>query len=224
MFISKLWQYRILIFITLGTIPTANLQILISHPVVAATKLDAVGQKVVQSNRLVVRSGAIIPVQYNKAEKVIITPQERQSLTLTVATDIRADSGRVAIPAHSLIEGQLEPVPGGTQFVAHTLVLHSTNQHLSIAATSMVVTRKRTITNKNNSDITKGALVGAGAAALFGQIFGGRIKIGEILSGGAVGALGGTLLRGRKSKEVVLIYPNRDLQLTLNSNLVINRY
>jgi hypothetical protein len=224
MFISKHWQYRTLVFLTLGTISTVNLQILTPHSVAAATKLDAVGQKIAQSNQLVVRTGTIIPVRYNKAEKVIITPDERESLTLIVAENVLSSSGRVAIPANSRIEGKLEPVSGGTQFVARTLILHNNNQRLSIDATSRVVNRRRTIDSKNDSDIAKGAVVGAGAAALLGGIFGGRIRIGEILGGGAVGALGGTLLRGNKHKEVVLIYPNRDLQLTLNSSLVINRY
>ncbi|MBR8833167.1 MAG: conjugal transfer protein TrbI [Stigonema ocellatum SAG 48.90 = DSM 106950] len=221
MFISQGWQHKTITFIALGTISTANLQIPISHPAQAATKFHAVGQKVAQSNRLEVRDGTVIPIQYNKAEKVIITPDETQSLTLTVARDIRTGSGRVAIPAGSKIEGKLKPVSDGTQFVAQTLVLNSSNQRLSIDATSRVVTRKQTITNKNDSDITKGAIVGAGAAALLGQIFGGRIRIGEVLGGGATGALAGTLLRGSKRKEVVLIYPNRDLKLTVNSNLVI---
>ncbi|MBO3461165.1 hypothetical protein G7B40_017280 [Aetokthonos hydrillicola Thurmond2011] len=224
MFISKSWQYKTLVLITLATISTVNLEILRSHPVVAATKLDAIGQKVAQSDRLVLRDGSRIPVRYNKAEKVLLTPDERQSLTLTVAENIRTSSGQIAIPANSKIEGELEPVSGGTQFVARTLILRNNDQRLSIDATSKVVDRRRTISSKNDSDIAKGAVVGAGAAALLGGIFGGRIRIGEILGGGAVGALGGTLLRGTKRREVVLIYPNRDLQLTLNSSLAINRY
>lgn len=224
MFISKGWQYKTLVFLTLGTLSTANLQILIPNRVVAATKLDTVGQKVAQSGELILRPGTIIPVRYSKAEKVILTPDEKQSLTLTVAENIRTSSGRVAIPANSRIEGRLEPASDGTQFVARTLILHNNGQRLSIDATSRVITRRRTITSKNDSDIAKGAVVGAGAAALLGGIFGGRIRIGEILGGGAVGALGGTLLRGNKRREVVIIYPNRDLQLTLNSTLPINRY
>jgi hypothetical protein len=77
-----------------------------------------------QTNR-VVPSGTSIAVRYDKAEKVVVMPDERMALTLTVAKDVIARDGRVLIPQGSEIVGDLTPVSGGTQFIARADPLSS---------------------------------------------------------------------------------------------------
>jgi hypothetical protein len=124
------------------------------------------------------------------------------------------------IPAGSEIRGRVVPVNGGSQFVADTLVLPDGTSY-PINAQSQVVTRTEQVSRTNGTAIATGAAVGAGAAALLSGITGRRrINAGKVLAGAGVGALGGLLL-GKKRNEVVVIYPNRDLTLTLNSGLAL---
>jgi hypothetical protein len=72
--------------------------------------------------------GTVIPVKYDKAEKILVTKDETAPLTLIVSQNVVTDTGTVIIPANSQVVGQLKPAKGGSQFVAEKLVL--TNQYL----------------------------------------------------------------------------------------------
>ncbi len=67
----------------------------------------------------------------------------------------------------------------------------------------------------------EGAAIGAAAAAVVADIFGG-IDLGEVLGGAGIGAIAGLLLRGRNEVEVVVVNPDTDLDLTLQSDLRLN--
>jgi hypothetical protein len=73
----------------------------------------------------------------------------------------------------------------------------------------------------DTSSIFKGAAIGAAAAAVLSEIFG-DIDFVEVLAGGGVGAVAGLLLGGRNEAEVVVINPDTDLDLTLQSDFVLN--
>lgn len=57
------------------------------------------------------------------------------------------------------------------------------------------------------------------------EIFGG-VNLGEVLAGAGVGAIASSVFGGKKDKEVevVVVRPERDLALTLESDLVLRRY
>jgi len=173
------------------------------------------------SSRLAIPAGTRIPVRYDKAEKIVVLPTETAPLTLTVARNIRSTSGVLLIPAGSLVKGNLKPAEGGSQFVADNLVL-SDGTTFPFDATSQVVTKTQEIQpGADTSSILKGAAIGAAAAAVISGVTGRRrITLGKLLIGGGLGALGGLLL-GKKRADVVVINPNTDLALTLNSTLAL---
>lgn len=177
------------------------------------------------SQRLVdyrIPSGTVIPVTYEK-EKIVVSPKETTDVTLTVAQDIVARDGSLLIPRGSEVFGQLQPVSGGSQFVARELRLPQ-SQPQSLNASSRVVTRTQEVRRGTNpTSIVAGAAVGSAAAAAISGLTGDR-RIGalEVLAGTGVGAVGGLLL-GRNSTTVVVIEPDRDLDLTLRSDLVVSR-
>ncbi len=92
-------------------------------------------------------AGTPIPVKYSAAQRIIVAPNESADVTLTVAQDVRSSQGVVAIPAGSQIIGQLQPVNGGSQFVARTLVING--QQYALNASSNVITTTRNVRDPN---------------------------------------------------------------------------
>jgi hypothetical protein len=173
------------------------------------------------STTVTIPSGTTIPIRYNDAKKIVIRPNESLPLTLNVAANVRTRSGTILIPAGSQIVGQLQPVSGGSQFVAKELVF-SENHRQPLDATSDVITKTEEVRQGgDNSAILQGALLGGAAAAAIAIITGDHaIATEEVLGGAALGALG-QLLLGQTKTEVIVINPNTDLNLTLHSNLAL---
>jgi hypothetical protein len=175
------------------------------------------------SSQVIIPAGTEIPVEYNDAEKILVTEDETMPLTLTVAANIRDNRNRILIPFGSQLVGQLQPARGGSQFVARELIFPE-GTRLSINASSDVVTRREEIDGGTDvNSILKGAAIGAAAASVISLITGNHsIGIGEVLGGAGLGALGGWLLGGRReSSELVSIDPNNDLDVRLNSDLSV---
>ena len=175
-----------------------------------------------ERQNLVVAPGTSIPVRYDK-EKIVVMPDERMPITLTVASDITNNEGRVVIPQGSKITGDIQPVSGGSRFVAREVTIYrrladKQSTPFSISGTSNVVTRLEEVKKGASArSILTGAAVGGAAAAAIASITGDRaIATEEILGGAGLGALGGLFLN-RKKVEAVVIYPDRDLTLTLTS-------
>jgi len=84
-----------------------------------------------------------------------------------------------------------------------------------------IITETETIDNGTDvSSILKNAAIGAAAAGVLSEIFG-DIDLIEVLVGAGLGALSGLLLGGGEKAEVFVIYPETDLDLTLDSELVL---
>jgi hypothetical protein len=171
-------------------------------------------------NNLIPRN-AKIPVKYGK-EKILVTREETVSLTLDVGANFRNRFGTVLIPYESKIVGRLEPYGNGTRFVAEELVINDRVKY-PLNAVSQVITKTEQI--KKGASVgtyLRNAAIGAAAAAVIAGVTGDRaIATEEILLGAGVGALG-TLILGGKKVEVISIDPNKDLELTLLSDLIIN--
>jgi hypothetical protein len=181
-----------------------------------------------QSRTVSIPRGVRIPVTYEK-DRILVTPNETSSLKLTVARNIVDRNGNLLIPEGTEIEGQLEPATArngdkGSRYVAKELVFRD-GRRQTIDATSQIVTRKETIKKgAKTGTILTDAAIGAGAASVISLITGNRkIEVLEPIAGGAAGALASVLLR-RREVEVVSIDPQRDLDLTLESNLLLSRY
>ncbi|MGH1392787.1 MAG: S-layer homology domain-containing protein [Trichormus sp.] len=166
--------------------------------------------------------GTVIPVKYDKAQKILVTKDETAPLSLTVAQNVVTQDGNVVVAAGSQVVGQLRPAPGGSQFVAQKLVL-TTGQEYDLNATSEVITKTQTV-NKgtSTSTILKNTVLGAGAAAAVSAVTGDRaIATEEVLGGAAIGGLIG-LFFGRNSVDLIVIDPDTDLQMTINQNLLVS--
>ena len=182
-----------------------------------------IAQQYPRQNRVAIPAGLLIPVTYDEAEKIVVAPDETMELTLTVSNNVRSQRGRVLIPAGSEIHGQLEPALDGTQFVSDEIVLPS-GRRLSLDASSRVISETEEVRRGVSTDsVLKGAAIGAGAAAIISGVTGDRaIATEEVLGGAGLGALAGALL-GRKKADLIVINPNTDLDLVLNSDIVLRR-
>lgn len=222
-------QSKLAVLMALGITTTASLPILIAAPATAKPQPYRIGQLfpsqrnpvTPSSTQVSVPSGTIIAVKSEEAEKIVVTPDETAPITLTVIQPIRSSVGTILIPIGSQIEGELRPVEGGTQFIAKQLTLKTSNRELPIEATSAVITETETIDNGTDvSRILKNAAIGAAAAGVLSEIFG-DIDLIEVLVGAGLGALSGLLLGGSEQAEVFVIYPETDLDLTLDAELVL---
>lgn len=174
-------------------------------------------------SRLVIPAGTTIPVKSDN-KKILVTPDEKEPLTLTVASNVTTSDGRVLIPSGSQVSGQLQPAQGGgTQFVAQQLTL-ANGQQLSITGTSQPITKTVQV-NKGISitNIIKDAALGSAAAAGISAVTGNRhITDGKVLIGTGIGGILGGILN-QKSVSLISIDPNSDLNLTLGQDLVIQQ-
>lgn len=161
---------------------------------------------------------------YREAEKIVIAPNERLPITLTVPNNIRTSNGTLLIPAGSQVKGEFQPASNGTRFVANTLALPNGTQ-VTLDAQTDVISRTEEIRRGVSTDaILKGAAIGSGAATIISGITGNRrITLGKILIGTGAGALGG-LIFGRNTNRVISVNPQTDLNLRFNSSLALNPY
>lgn len=170
-------------------------------------------------------AGTAIPLRYDKAEKILLAKNEPQPspLTLTVAQNIVTSDGSVLIPAGSQVAGQLVVAQGAAQFRASELIL-ANGQRIAIDAVSDSITTTETIRKGANvGTILKDAALGSAAAAGISAVTGDRnIRAEEVLIGTGAGALAGLIFGGDRI-DLISIQPNSDLNLRLNSELVINR-
>ncbi len=227
MFISTRWYSKTALLMAVGVTSIALLPLLSSAAtaqIKPQTQPFLVAQLFPQqpTSQVRVPAGTVIQVRYDKAEKIIVTPEETSPVTLTVAQDVRSARGTVLIIAGSQIEGELRPdQTRGTRFYSKTVTPPGGTRSLDINATSEAITTTETINRNTNPDLLKGAAIGAAAGAVLGEIFGGRINILEVLGGAGAGALASVLLPHREEVQVVVINPATDLNLTLQSDFML---
>ena len=206
------WKSRTAALMALAIVTGATAPIVSTAP--------ASAQIFSQPTRTTIRTGTSIPVRYEEAEKIVVTPNETMPLTLTVAANIVNRNGTVLIPAGSQIIGQLQPANKGSQFVARELVTFE-GRRQPINATSRVIRQSQLSRGASTGSVLKGAALGAAAAAALGAVTGDNaIATEEVLIGTGVGAAGGLVL-GRKKVDVVVINPDADLDLILRSSLAL---
>ncbi|NJR38025.1 MAG: hypothetical protein HC781_03200 [Leptolyngbyaceae cyanobacterium CSU_1_4] len=199
------------------TVSTLAIPLTVIKPATAVPM--QVAQRFPDSWRNTVPSGTEIPITYDK-ERIIVTPGETAPIKLEVAQDVTTSGGTVVIPEGSVIEGELEPAGDGTQFVANNLVIDGRSSRTPIDAISNVITRRETINKRSDPKILQGAAIGAAAAAVLSEVLG-RIDILEVLGGAGLGALGSVLIRDREEVEVIVVNPEADLNLTLQSDFAL---
>jgi len=185
------------------------------------TKTPATAQQFPSSlQRERIMAGTVIAVEYPEAEKIVVTPDETTPLTVVVARDVVTSQGRVWLPAGAEIVGELRPATGGgSQFIADEVIISSSRRY-RLDANSNAITRTETIRKGASAgDILKGAAIGGAAATALAGILGDKaIATEEVLGGAGLGAIAGIFL-GREKVDVVVINPEEDLALTLQTDL-----
>ncbi len=173
-----------------------------------------------------ITTGTIIPVTY-KAEKILLTKDETVPVTLIVASDLANSNGFILIPKGSEVTGEFRPSGNGTQFVAQQLKLVDGRTY-TLKATSQVVTETETVNKSTNlGTFLKNAAVGAGAAAAISAVTGDRAIATEELLIGAGAGLIATLIPqflGKNKIDLLVVKPEANLNLTLNSDLLFRAY
>ena len=164
-------------------------------------------------------AGTTLSVVYEKADKIVLLPQETLPLTLKLDQALTDSQGQVLVPVGSQVVGELRPSGAGSRFVAQEIIL-SNNQRLALNATSQTITTTETIRRGASvGEVLIGAALGSGAAAAIAELTGNdRIEVLEVLAGTATGAIAATIF-GRDRIEVIAIEPTTDLTLTLNEAL-----
>lgn len=217
--------------LTIGVTATGAAPIVFAKDAIAAPAPMKVAQlfptsptQTSQTSAVRIPAGTTLRLAYNDAEKIVVAPNERLPITLTIPNNIRTSNGTLLIPAGSQVKGEFQPVDGGTRFVANTLIMSNGSQ-MALNGQTDVISRTEEIRQGVNTDsILKGAALGSGAAAIISGITGNRrITAGKVLIGTGVGALSGLLL-GRNRNQVISVNPRTDLNLRLNSSLAINPY
>ncbi|HEY9664287.1 MAG TPA: S-layer homology domain-containing protein [Allocoleopsis sp.] len=173
---------------------------------------------------LQIPAGTTIPVRYSAADRIYLSLEEPDPVpvTLSIARNIVSQNNQVLIPANTQVVGELRVEDEtGARFYAKELLLGN-NTRVPINATSGLVTTTETIRRGANvGEVLAGAALGAGAAAGIAAVTGDQsITAPDVLGGTAVGALAGLFL-GRNRVTLVTIDPNTDLDLKLDSPLVL---
>lgn len=207
------WQSGTAAFMALAVVTSATTPIMMPAP--------ASAQLFPQTSQISIPRGTSIPVRYSQTEKLVANPNETKPLTLTVATNVINRSGTILLSAGSQVFGQLQPVSGGAQFVATELVTPE-GRRQTINATSGVISKTQQTRGANLGSILTGAAAGSAAAAGISGVAGDRkITAGKVLIGTGAGAVGGLLL-GRNKTDAIVIEPNAELNITLNSSLPVS--
>ncbi len=170
-------------------------------------------------------AGTLIPVSYQQ-EKIVMMPEETVPVAFDLRTNITTQDGQMLIPANSKVFGELRPNGTGTQFVAREL-MYPDGKRVPFSATSQVIDERVTINHDNNrtQEILRNAAIGSGAAAVIAGVTGDRhIEVEEVLAGTGAGLLASLVQRfvGRDSVEAIVVRPETNLNLTLNSDFAVS--
>ncbi|MCU0546830.1 MAG: S-layer homology domain-containing protein [Oscillatoriaceae cyanobacterium Prado104] len=166
-------------------------------------------------------SGTAIPLEYAK-DKILLGPNDKSPLTLTVADNITDSSGKVLIPEGSKVSGELRSTSNGVQFVAQELsIINGTR--IPLNANSQLITKKESVSRGINvGNLIKNTALGAAAAAAIAGVTGDRaIATEEVLGGAGIGSLVGVFL-GRDKVDLYAVNPDTDLDLQLDADLVVD--
>ena len=190
---------------------------------ISSQYIVAIGNPPPDRDRIVtIPEGTVLPIKYDKAEKIMVTKDETAPLTLTISQNVITDKGDLVIPAGSRVVGKIQPAQGGSQFVAQKLITPSGKEY-GIMASSEVITKTETIKKGTSTrGIIQNTALGAGAAAAVAAVTGDRaVATEEVLGGAAIGAITGIFFN-KKSVDLIVIDPDTDLQMTIGRSFEVS--
>lgn len=138
-------------------------------------------------------------------ETLYFNPDTYYELPLVVASPATVNGRQ--LPAGTVIQGRLEPVDGGLQYIATGIAAGGLSQPL--AAVSAVLTDVKDPRETSTGAIAGDAAIGAAGGAVIGAVIGNGVSLWEILGGAATGVAVGNVTAPR----VVIIEANTPLVL-----------
>ncbi len=159
--------------------------------------------------------GTIIPVGSLSSEgPQYFYPDSVYPLEVAVTQNIFDNQGRLVIPAGSRVFGQMEPAPGGSRFVATSIVLGG--RTYSLRAASNILSDEKDPRQYSAEAIVQDAAIGAAAGTLLGAITG-NLSAGNVLGGAVAGVVVGNVT----APQVVVLRPGQSFNLTLEAPLTL---
>ncbi len=175
----------------------------------------AVAQQQFQLQTLQLQKGTVIPVTSStQGEPQYFANDTVQNASFVVSQPIYDTSGRLVIPAGSVVSGQMQPVQGGLRFVASFLTIR--NRSYNIRASSALIHDEKDPREVTAQATVEDALIGGAAGALLGALTGGVTTSG-VLGGAAAGVVVGNVT----APQVVVIRPGQAISVTLEAPLRI---
>jgi hypothetical protein len=163
-------------------------------------------------------AGTLMPTTSTFNERLYIAPNETRPISLIVNNPIRNAQGEIIVPYGSRVDGRFEPAPGGTRFVAESVIVN--NQLFPLAAQSDVIHDVKDPRYTTSGKIIQDAAIGAAAGAILGLVTGDNaIATEEVLGAGAAGAVIGNVT----APQVVVLDPNQVIELRLTQDLALAR-
>ncbi|MDX2273197.1 MAG: S-layer homology domain-containing protein [Cyanobacteriota bacterium] len=165
-----------------------------------------------------VLAGTLMQVTPTLDQRLYIAPNETRPTSMLVLNPIRNDRGDILVPYGSRIDGRFEPAPGGTRFVAESVIID--NQVFPLAAQSDVLRDVKDPRHTSTGQVAQDAAIGAAAGAILGLVTGDRvIATEEVLGAGVAGAAVGNYTAPR----VVVLDPQQPIDLRLTQDLTTTR-
>ena len=109
------WHRPMALMVGLGMMASTIVPLLL--PGVATAQFQPSPSPPSNSDRAIVPAGTRIFVRHPEADKIIVAPNETLPVTLLVDREVTSSLGTILVPAGSEIDGQIQPVSGGSQLV-----------------------------------------------------------------------------------------------------------
>lgn len=140
-------------------------------------------------------------------ETLYLDPGLRYELPLIVETTTTANGRQ--LPAGTVIQGRLEPISGGLQYIATGIEAGGFVRSLS--AQSDLLADVKDPRETSAGAIASDAAIGAAGGAVLGAVIGNGVSLWEILGGAATGVAVGNVT----AQRVVILEPGEPLMLQM---------
>jgi hypothetical protein len=163
-----------------------------------------------RSYNLRLSQGTSIPTHVDRQGRIVLRRGEQYALRVITDRDLVSDrSDRVVIPRGSSIYGVLVPYRNGYRFESQYVTLRNGGQRDLWAVSDVIDSRDRYIRSGNDS------ILSPAASIILGTLIGRSItpdsnQIGDIFDRDS-----------RARRDLVVVYPNRDLDLRLSRDFVL---
>ena len=152
-----------------------------------------------------VKQATSLQVVTQSDETLYLNPDTAYELPMVVNDAVVVNG--INLPAGTVIEGRLEPVPGGLRYIATNVQAGGLRTPLS--ASSDVLNDIKDPRETSAGSILGDAAIGAAGGAVIGAILGDGVSIVEVLGGAAAGAAVGNVT----AQRVVVIEPGQAITL-----------